>query len=236
MLFSKNNPPIGFYVYAYLRDNGTPYYIGKGQNKRAWERNKNERFQPPKNFNRIVICESNLSEIGAFALERRLILWYGKKKDNTGILRNQTDGGEGTSGIKKTEEHIKKFSKAGVDAKKIKMVKKAKQYVWYHETGIVEKCTVYELRDKYGLPKQIGTVIRGVANSYKGWRLTSTKLTNSGKKNSRYDPKKRWFIHSSGILEFATRVEMNEKYNISSAKMCLLLKNKNRTAFGWKLL
>lgn len=50
--------------------------------------------------------EKNLSELGAFALERFYIRWYGRKDNNTGILRNRTDGGEGVSG-RKIPEHIK---------------------------------------------------------------------------------------------------------------------------------
>jgi len=108
MTFSKKNPPPGFYVYLYLRENGTPYYVGKGKGGRAWEQHRNKRkncgIWTPKDKSRIIIAVYDLTELWAFGLERKFIRWYGRQEidytlladpHGVGILMNQADGGQG---------------------------------------------------------------------------------------------------------------------------------------------
>jgi hypothetical protein len=101
-----------FYTYAYLREDRTPYYIGKGKDDRCFIRGKKENVHLPKDKSRIIFLKQNLTEEEAFKHEIYMIAVFGRKDNGTGILRNLTDGGDGCSGRKCTEGSKRKISEA----------------------------------------------------------------------------------------------------------------------------
>ncbi len=99
-----------YYTYAYLREDKTPYYIGKGKGDRI--NSKQRSIKPPKDKSRIIYLKQNLTEAEAFKHEIYMIAVLGRIDLGTGILHNMTDGGEGLSGTIRSEETRRKISVA----------------------------------------------------------------------------------------------------------------------------
>jgi len=97
-----------FYTYAYLREDRTPYYIGKGQGRRIYQTVGKPCNKPPKD--RIIFLKQNLSEEEALNHEKYMIAVFGRKDLGTGILHNRTDGGDGVSGLVHSDEIKSKLS------------------------------------------------------------------------------------------------------------------------------
>ncbi len=80
-----------YYTYAYLREDGTPYYIGKGKGRRINAPHDSVGL-PPKD--RRIYLKQNLTEQQALNHEIYMIDVFGRKDIGTGMLRNQTPGGD----------------------------------------------------------------------------------------------------------------------------------------------
>ena len=101
--------PNRFYTYAYLREDRTPYYIGKGQTERVYQKG-GKPCGIPKDKSRIIFLKQNLTEEEAFKHEIYMIAVFGRKDLGTGILHNKTNGGDGVSGLVHTKETKIKMS------------------------------------------------------------------------------------------------------------------------------
>jgi hypothetical protein len=96
-----------YYTYAYLCEDGTPYYIGKGKENRAFK--KHSVGTPPRD--RILFLKKNLTEKEAFAHEMYMIDVLGRIDLGTGILKNKNAGGNGSSGKVYSQEERDRIRK-----------------------------------------------------------------------------------------------------------------------------
>ena len=183
--------PNRFYTYAYLREDGTPYYIGKGTSRRAYQ--KHDYFYPPSK-ERIVILKKNLTEQEAYKHEIYMIFVFGRKDLGTGILRNRTNGGDAPPVFKghteESKQKIKNSCKGRIlgpgmseDARRkkskhnkmmgIKPPLYTKTYKLISPTGEIyegENINKFCLLNNLN-PDAIYSLRRGKQKQHKGWRL-----------------------------------------------------------------
>ena len=80
--------PNRFYTYAYLREDRTPYYIGKGQTRRAYQQ-KGKPCRVPTDKSKVIFLKQNLTEEEAFKREIYMIAIFGKKDLKMKIIKFQ---------------------------------------------------------------------------------------------------------------------------------------------------
>lgn len=95
----------------WLREDGTPYYVGKGTGNRAFTKHRCRLNHVPPPKERILVQEFP-DESAAFAAEVFLISFYGRKDLGTGCLVNFSAGGEGFVEVLRTKEHNRKIGQA----------------------------------------------------------------------------------------------------------------------------
>ena len=117
------NTRTDFYVYVMFREDGTPFYVGKGRGSRITEHEREatrtEMKERRHNIIRRMIAggievpkvklHEGLTETVAFEYERALIAAIGRADLGRGSLANKTDGGDGASGRKLSDETLAKL-------------------------------------------------------------------------------------------------------------------------------
>lgn len=214
-----------FYVYVYLdpRKPGNynygeyhfdyePFYIGKGNNGRAYRHltgkgynkhlnNKIRKIQNEKYIPIIIKYKECLLENDSFILEINMINTIGRHDLYTGPLCNHTNGGEGSSGHKCSEEIKKYWSKI---RKGVEPPNKGKTGIYSQETlkkisenskiksrkhHIAIEITALNLIDMGYNNKEIGNILQISPNTVQYWYYK--KITN-------YKSRSKYMIFTGG--------------------------------------
>jgi hypothetical protein len=254
----------GFVVYAFFRNNGVPYYIGKGTSQRPYRCSKTHRsVHCPRTADgridkgRIKLLFTDMKEGDALDTEICLISLLGRidKDPVHGVLRNMTDGGDGTSGRKVSEGQRRKMSenRRGGKMSKESSIKKSialsdsgnPRYTpcnWFHAVcGIVESRSASELVKMY--PEQrlnhshLRKVARGEECSCKGWRNLDNPLfyIQGEKHKKRVD----WVHEGYGIVRNKSASEMVKlfpKLDLKRTSLSAVICGRTLQNKGWRIL
>jgi len=216
-----------YYTYAYLREDGTPYYIGKGKKRKfgnAYSRTlakHNNISIPPQD--RILILKHFDLEFDAYKHEMYMIDVFGRKNVSTGILHNKTMGGEGVSNVSQEQrERISKIHKGKVlsaeTRKKISGARLSRGYRLNEEQR-----------------KHLSHIFTGEGNPNYGKKHSSKTLKKISEGTKNKNLKTRQFIALNGeTITIDNLREYCEKHNLNYACMMNLHNGQGKTYKGYK--
>lgn len=251
-----------FYVYVHYRESdGKPFYVGKGNAGRAWNRSsRNEYWKRVVNKHglRVDIVFDHLTEDESFQVEKDTILEF---KYFGYTLVNLTEGGDGPSGFKFSDEQKKRLSDArkGIpltEAHKDVLSKALKynyrdtgEYTFVNKNGEVFTGTKAELVKSYGLEYyQVQRIF--IAGNTREWVLVNSgespedalkRVSRKGKGSTSNLAVKTIYTFvnkDSGEVFTGTRMELVEKFGVDRVSLSQVFNKANGSAStkGWGVL
>lgn len=223
-----------FYVYVHRKaTDGSIFYVGKGKGRRIYDKKRNQHWKHIVNkhgFTADIVMRFE-SEMCAFSFERALIKLYGRSN-----LCNLTDGGEGVSGFKYSEEIKAKMSASKIGTKhtretKLRMSAARMGHVTTRETRLkisnaqIGKKNSPEARMKISLSRQFTS----------SETREKMSLAKRGRKSYRFDYKIYNFLSPDGLIEMSTQYDLYNKYGLSRGHLSSVVSGKRKTHKGWSL-
>lgn len=251
-----------FYVYVHYKvSDGKPFYVGKGTAQRAWNKStRNEYWKRvvAKHGLRVEIVFDHLTEEESFQVEKDTILefkYFGYQ------LTNFTNGGEGSSGFKFSDEQKEKISSAHKGRKlsdehrnmlseSLKYSFRDKNtYTFVSKTGEIFNGTKAEFARMSNLESYVIARISTVGNT-RQWAIvkdgespeqTITRAFNKKKgANAPTSTKDVYtFVNKDSEEVFVgTRMELVEKYNVDRVSLSQVFNkaNSSTNTKGWGVL
>jgi hypothetical protein len=241
-------------VYKHLRnDTNEVFYVGIGLSTRPYslrDRNKYWRNIVNKVGYTIEIVMENLDWETACKEEISLIAKYGRKDNNTGILVNMTDGGQGGYGRIPSKETREKMSIANIN--KIRLAETCKR-ISVAKMGIVKnKETKKKMSESH-----IGNIIpnevrRKISESLKNHSISDEtrikmsksaliSMQSSDRRNinrmAKSDKTSYTFIRMvDGLIVTKTRLEMVDIYNLTVNGLYRIINKITKSHKGWIIM
>lgn len=199
-----------YYVYVHRRStDGTVFYVGKGQGRRAWNSSKRSQYWKniaTKHGRTVGIVMRFDNEVCAFSMECALIKFYGRAS-----LCNLTIGGDGTSGYIMSEKTKEKIGAKSIGRKFSKEERLRR--------SVFQTNRIYSDETKLKMSKSM---------------LGHKRPKIAGVNNPRYRHEVYTFKNYDNFF-IGTIFDFCNKYEVDKSCVCKIVSGKNKTHNGWSL-